>query len=76
MSNPQPHSYTVVRPAKDVGITYLLWLFFGTFGAHKFYLGRPGMGVAYLFTLGFLWVGVIIDLFTIPRQVREANYRA
>lgn len=60
-------------PRKDVGIAYLWWLFLGTLGAHKFYLGKPGWGVAYLLTLGFLWVGVIIDLFTIPAQVRAAN---
>lgn len=60
-------------PAKDVGVTYLWWLFLGTVGAHKFYLGKPGWGIAYLLTLGFLWVGVLVDLFLIPRQVREVN---
>lgn len=60
-------------PAKDVGVAYLWWLFLGTVGAHKFYLGKPGIGVVYLLTLGFLWVGVLIDLFTIPRQVRAVN---
>lgn len=71
--NPVRMSNGPMLPAKDVGITYLIWLFFGTFGGHKFYLGKPGMGVAYLLTLGFLWIGVIIDLFTIPRQVRAIN---
>lgn len=61
------------RPQKDVGVTYLLWLFLGVFGAHKFYLGRPGWGVAYLLTLGLLGVGLLVDLFTIPRQVRDYN---
>lgn len=60
-------------PQKDVGIAYLFWFFLGAFGAHKFYLGRIGIGVAYLLTLGFLGVGVLIDLFTLPRQVRQTN---
>ena len=61
------------RPQKDVGITYLLWLLLGVIGAHKFYLGRPAMGVVYLLTLGLLGVGLLVDLFTIPRQVRAHN---
>lgn len=60
-------------PAKDVGVAYVIWLLLGTLGGHKFYLGKPGIGVAYLLTLGFLWVGVLIDLFTIPAQVRRVN---
>jgi hypothetical protein len=59
--------------AKSTGVAYLLWFFLGVFGAHKFYLGRVGMGFAYLFTLGFLSVGLWIDLFTLPRQIRQAN---
>ena len=27
---------------KSVGVAYLLWAFFGGFGAHRFYLGRSG----------------------------------
>ncbi|WP_142828207.1 TM2 domain-containing protein [Planococcus soli] len=33
----------------------LLAIFLGDFGAHKFYLGRPGMGVLYLL---FFWTGI------------------
>lgn len=60
---------------KDTGIAYLLWLLLGAFGGHKFYLGRIGWGVAYLLTFGFLGIGVLIDLFTLPSQVRNANSR-
>lgn len=60
-------------PQKDVGIAYLFWFFLGALGGHKFYLGRIGLGVAYLLTLGFLGIGVLIDLFTLPRQVRATN---
>src|SRR5258705_8763495 len=60
-------------PLKTSGTAYLWWLFLGAFGAHKFYLGRPAMGVLYLLTFGLLWVGLIWDLFTLPAQVRRAN---
>jgi hypothetical protein len=62
-----------IGQARNTGVAYLLWFLLGAFGAHKFYLGRVGMGFAYLFTLGFLTVGLWIDLFTLPRQVRQAN---
>lgn len=60
-------------PLKSTGAAYLWWLFLGAFGAHKFYLGRPGWGVLYACTLGLLWVGLLYDLFTLPGQVRRAN---
>jgi len=66
---------TYYVPLKTSGTAYLWWLFLGGFGAHKFYLGRPGMGVLYLCTFGLLWVGLIWDLFTLPAQVRLANER-
>lgn len=59
--------------AKSTTTAYLLWLFFGFFGIHHFYMGKTGRGVGYLLTCGWLGVGVIIDLFTIPAQVKEVN---
>ena len=38
-----------------------LCLFFGWAGAHKFYVGKTGMGILYLFTLGLFGIGWIID---------------
>ncbi|MEV0895874.1 NINE protein [Actinoplanes sp. NPDC049802] len=65
---------TTAAPAqKQVGIAYVLWFFFGALGVHKFYLGKIGMGIAYIFTVGFLGIGLLIDLFTLPKQVRAAN---
>ncbi len=58
---------------KQTWIAYLLWFVFGLFGGHKFYLGRIGMGVLYLFTGGIFMIGWLIDLFTLPDQVRRAN---
>ena len=60
-------------PRKSVGVAYTLWLFLGFFGVHRFYLGRVGSGLIYLFTFGLCGIGLIYDLFVIPRMVREEN---
>jgi TM2 domain-containing membrane protein YozV len=36
-------------------------MFFGFIGIHKFYEGKTGMGVIYIFTGGICGIGVIID---------------
>ena len=43
------------------GIALLLCVFLGYFGAHKFYEGRIGLGIVYLFTFGFFGIGWAID---------------
>ncbi len=74
---------------KSTGVAYLLWFFFGMFGAHRFYLGQTGSAVAQLvITLSSLvlsvillglvtiWISVIwvlIDIFLIPQMAREYN---
>ena len=47
---------------KSKWISFLLCLFFGVFGAHKFYEGRILLGILYLLTAGFLGLGILIDL--------------
>ncbi|MHB9138522.1 MAG: TM2 domain-containing protein [Victivallaceae bacterium] len=58
---------------REVWVTYLLWFLFGTIGVHKFYLNKFGMGILYIFTGGLFLIGLLVDLFTIPRQVRKYN---
>lgn len=58
---------------KSKGVAYLLLLFLGAFGAHKFYLNKIGMGIVYLCTFGILGIGVLIDLFTLGSQVDNYN---
>ena len=60
---------------RDVGIAYLLWAasLLGVAGLNRFYTGRWGTGLLYLFTFGICWLGSIVDLFLIPEQVRSFN---
>lgn len=50
---------------KNKWITLLLCIFLGAFGAHKFYEGKIGMGILYLFTLGIFGIGWFIDIILI-----------
>ena len=93
---------------KSVGIAYLLWFFFGSFGIHKFYLGDTKKGLLYLVLGIFGWISIftgglaalggsngggffaiiglicivvlgimlLIDLFTIPGQIKSAEEKA
>ncbi|WP_255609642.1 TM2 domain-containing protein [Micromonospora sp. PLK6-60] len=70
-ASPQPMLVQVRQ--KETGIAYLFWFLLGIFGGHQFYLGKIGRGLLYLFTFGILGVGVLIDLFTLPSQVRQVN---
>jgi TM2 domain-containing membrane protein YozV len=58
---------------KELWVTYVLWFFGGFLGLHKFYLGKIGWGILYILTGGLFFIGWIIDLFTIPSQVRSFN---
>ncbi len=60
-------------PPKDLPIAYILWFFLGVFGVHHFYLGKIGRGILYLLTGGVLGIMWLVDLFTLPSQVRMVN---
>ena len=47
---------------KNKWIAFFLCLFFGYIGAHKFYEGKTGAGILYLFTCGIFGIGYIIDI--------------
>jgi hypothetical protein len=59
----------------SVVTAYLLWLFFGFLGGHRFYLGKVGTGILYALTGGGFFFGWLIDFFRMPYLVRDANLR-
>ncbi len=56
-------------------LAYLLWLLclFGLCGGQRFYTGHYISGTLYLFTLGFGYIGQMIDLALIPGMVKSRN---
>ncbi len=43
-------------------ITFVLCLFFGTLGVHKFYQKKTALGILYIFTIGLFGIGWLVDL--------------
>lgn len=61
----QTVSAAQMKKPKDKWVALLLCFFLGFFGAHKFYEGKIGMGVVYLFTCGLFVIGVIVDFISL-----------
>lgn len=89
---PYPQSRpTYVRPLKDRGTAYVFAILLSGFGAHQFYLGNVGAGIAYVLlwwggsALSTVLIGIpivagvfiwwIVDLCTLSGQVEAANRR-
>lgn len=64
-------------PPKDEGLALVLTIvgFFFIAGLQYFYIGKIFTGILFLLTLGFLYVGTIISLFTIRGETRRVNAR-
>lgn len=66
-TNTNANVNTNVNPAmfgvreKNKWVAFFLCLFLGGVGAHKFYEGKIGMGILYLFTVGLFGIGWFVD---------------
>ena len=57
--------YDMTVSPKNRLVALLLCVFLGIFGAHRFYVGKIGTGILYLFTWSLFGFGYIIDLILI-----------
>jgi len=57
----------------DYTLVWLLHIFLGVFGVHRFYMGKVITGVIYLLTGGLFGVGYIYDTLTLNAQIAELN---
>jgi TM2 domain-containing membrane protein YozV len=75
------------RRSKSILAAYLLWLFLGGIGAHRFYTGGVAWGILYIamlacgfFSMFISWIMLgaclFFDLFMIPAYVRGSDERA
>ncbi len=59
----------------NYSLAWILLSFLGFFGVHRMYMGKWISGILYIFTLGFLGLGVLYDLWTLNEQLDELNFR-
>lgn len=50
------------RSTRNKWVALFLCFFFGIFGVHKFYEGKIGWGLLYLFTFGLGGIGWLVDI--------------
>lgn len=62
------------KDAQTMLITTLLG-FIGLAGIQRFLIGQVGMGLLYLFTLGFCYIGTIIDLVNHQKLAIDYNLK-
>ncbi|TKZ36027.1 TM2 domain-containing protein [Brachyspira catarrhinii] len=56
---------TKEKSEKSWGTCFLLFLFLGYLGAHRFYVGKIGTAILYIITLGGCGIWALIDLVSI-----------
>lgn len=77
------------RRGKNMLLAYILLIFLGTLGIHRFYIGKTGSAIAILiltmvgwitavFVVGFVFIAIsgvwaFVDLFLVPKMIEETN---
>jgi len=59
----------------DYNLAWILFVFLGWFGIHRFYQAKIFTGLAYLLTGGLFGIGMVYDAFTLNEQVSDSNLR-
>lgn len=57
----------------NYSVAWLLLIYLGVFGLHRFYMGKWLTGILYLCTAGLFGIGVFYDLWTLNGQLDELN---
>ena len=60
-----PETPAGAEGSKDWLTTFLLWLFCGGLGVHRYYVGKIGTGILYTLTLGLFGIGYLVDFIKI-----------
>nr|WP_146579595.1 TM2 domain-containing protein [Neorhodopirellula pilleata] len=57
----------------DYSVAWILLVFLGVFGVHRFYMGKFVTGLIYLLTGGLLGIGYVYDICTLNEQIDETE---
>jgi TM2 domain-containing membrane protein YozV len=60
----------------NYSVAWLLLMFLGLLGIHRFYLGKWVTGIIYLLSGGLLGIGWLYDLCTLNQQISDLNMKA
>jgi TM2 domain-containing membrane protein YozV len=57
----------------NYSLAWILLIYLGVFGVHRFYMGKWVTGLIYALTGGLFFVGWLYDLWTLNDQIAEIN---
>ncbi|MED1952182.1 TM2 domain-containing protein [Brevibacillus centrosporus] len=71
------------KKKKSKAVAYLLWIFLGSLGGHRFYFGDIGIGIGMIIVWIVSWflmfipiaIWVLIDVFFVSKRVEQLNER-